>query len=416
MVAFWILATVMTLVALAFVLVPLLRGRAASGPSSVEANLEVLRAQRREIEADVANGTLPAERARRGAGRAGAPRRGRPRAGAGGGRGSARQALGHGARQRAPHPGARVRHVHRHRQSRGHPPARGDRRRRASPWATSRSSPWSRISPARCASAPTTLQGWGLLARSMASLGRFEESAAAYAHLAKIAPGDADVLADYADVLGMAQGRNLMGRPFELARQALAIEPGHPKALAIAGTAALDSGDYAGATGYWQALAAGLPPESADAAQVNSILAEIRERAREAGQRLPQAPAQMAQAPGQPAQAPAQPPVMAANGSVTGSVSLSPAVAGRVSGTETLFIFARAEGGPRVPLAVVRATASELPMTFALDDSQAMAPGMNLSSASEVRIEARVSRSGNASPQPATSSAPARWSGPVRAT
>src|SRR6267378_6216199 len=58
---FWILATLMTAVALAFVLVPLLRARADAGPSTVEANLEVLRGQRREIEADVANGTLPAD-------------------------------------------------------------------------------------------------------------------------------------------------------------------------------------------------------------------------------------------------------------------------------------------------------------------------------------------------------------------
>ena len=61
MVVFWILATLMTAVALAFVLVPLLRSRAEAGPGSVEANLEVLRGQRREIEADVASGTLPAD-------------------------------------------------------------------------------------------------------------------------------------------------------------------------------------------------------------------------------------------------------------------------------------------------------------------------------------------------------------------
>jgi len=61
---------------------------------------------------------------------------------------------------------------------------------------------------------------------------------------------------------------------------------------------------------------------------------------------------------------------------------------------------ARAENGPRVPLAVLRKTARELPLQFALDDSQAMSPGMNLSSAASVRIEARISRTGNAVPQP----------------
>ena len=89
-----------------------------------------------------------------------------------------------------------------------------------------------------------------------------------------------------------------------------------------------------------------------------------------------------------------------AGATVSGAVSLAPALASRVAPTDTLFIFARAEGGPRVPLAVSRGGARELPKAFVLDDSMAMAPGMKLSTASAVRIEARVSKSGNALPQP----------------
>src|SRR5258708_36963685 len=61
MFVFWLLATLMTAVALAFVLVPLLKAPAAVGPSLGEANIAVLRGQRREIEADVASGVLPAD-------------------------------------------------------------------------------------------------------------------------------------------------------------------------------------------------------------------------------------------------------------------------------------------------------------------------------------------------------------------
>jgi cytochrome c-type biogenesis protein CcmH len=57
------------------------------------------------------------------------------------------------------------------------------------------------------------VQGWSLLARSMAALGRYDESAQAYEHLAKIAPRDPQVLADYADSLGMAQGRGFRASP-----------------------------------------------------------------------------------------------------------------------------------------------------------------------------------------------------------
>jgi cytochrome c-type biogenesis protein CcmH len=86
--------------------------------------------------------------------------------------------------------------------------------------------------------------------------------------------------------------------------------------------------------------------------------------------------------------------------SVSGVVSVSPQVAARIAATDTIFVFARAEGGPRAPLAVLRGSARQLPLAFALDDTMAMSPQWNLSRASDVRIEARVSKSGNAAPQP----------------
>jgi cytochrome c-type biogenesis protein CcmH len=235
---------------------------------------------------------------------------------------------------------------------------------------------------------PDDVQGVALLARSMGVLGRFKESAEAYAHLNALVPNDPQVLADYADALGMAQGRTLVGRPYELAKQALAIEPKHKKALALAGTAALDEGDYGNALRHYQTLGAELPKESEDASQVRAIVAEVMMKAAAAGQVL-------GTPPPKPAPAPA-----AQSKSVSGSVSVAPAIAAKIGDADTLFIFARAENGPRMPLAILRGSAKQLPMTFSLDDTHAMAPGMNLSSASAVRIEARISRSGNAMPQP----------------
>ena len=82
-----------------------------------------------------------------------------------------------------------------------------------------------------------------------------------------------------------------------------------------------------------------------------------------------------------------------------GTVSLSPALAGKVAPTDSLFIFARAAAGPRMPLAVVRRQVKDLPFTFTLDDSQAMAPEMNLSKFRDVIVGARISKSGSATPQ-----------------
>jgi cytochrome c-type biogenesis protein CcmH len=386
MVVFWILATLMTIVALAFVLVPLLRPRADAGPSTVEANLEALRGQRREIEADVANGTLPADV-----------------------RDEALAEL-----------------VERAQADLAPPPGRVDTPKK--PWITAavvavalplvafgvylaRGMPAAADSKVasregnaalddkkivamveklaqKVRERPDDLQGWALLARSMAALGRFKESVDAYARLDQLAPNDPTVLADYADALGMAQGGTLTGKPYELAKRALSIDPAHKKALALAGTAALDAGDFDNAVRHWQALGKQLPPDSEDAAQVRAIVGDAMMKAAARGQVLGTPPKAAA------AQAPA--PFVK---SVSGSVSVAPAIAGRVGQGDTLFIFARAENGPRMPLAILRGSAQQLPMTFTLDDTQAMSPNTKLSLAEAVRVEARVSRSGNAMPQ-----------------
>ena len=385
MAVFWILATLMTIVALAIVLVPLLRrAPTGAGPSRTEANLEVLRWQRREIEADIVNGTLPAQE--------------RDEALA--------ELVGRAESDLTPpspvaDPGPRPWIVAAIAAlavpalafgmylAVGNPAATDARTLAATRSAPDEAQIMAMVEnlARKVRERPQDAQGWALLARSMAALGRFRESADAYDHLAKLEPNDAQILADYADALGMAQGRTLLGRPYELTKEALRIDPRHKKALALAGTAAADSGDFAGAIAHWQALAAELPAESADRTQVQSILAELRTRAAAAGKSLSAAPV-ASKAP------------MGAPKGVSGSVSIAPAIAAGVTGVETLFIFARSEGGPRVPLAVVRTTTRQLPLEFALDDSQAMAPGVNLSSAERVRIEARISKSGNATPQP----------------
>jgi cytochrome c-type biogenesis protein CcmH len=384
MILFWILAALMTLAALAFVLVPLVRTRAVAGPSALEANLEVLRGQRREIEADVAVGTLPAdareeamaelvERARDDLSR---PETTPPAA--------ARKpwALVTGVALAIPLVafGTYL--------AIGSPTATDSRvfAREGSQLDDKQIVAMVESLARKVRERPDDAQGWGLLARSMAALGRFKESAQAYEHLAKLMPRDAQVLADYADALGMAQGRTLAGRPYQLVKEALALDPKHRKALALAGTAALDANDFAAAARYWETLAAELPAGSDDAAQVRNLIAEIRMKVAAAGQVLPASPKVSSKAP--------------APLSVSGSVTVAPEVAAKVSVSDTLFVFARAESGSRMPLAVLRGSARQLPMAFALDDTMAMTPATPLSSAAAVRIEARISRSGNATPQP----------------
>jgi cytochrome c-type biogenesis protein CcmH len=287
MAVFWILATLMTAVALAFVLVPLLRTRTSAAPTTDEANLEVLRAQRREIDADVASGVLPSqERAaaleelvRRAdqdlAGRdAATVRAGKPWV----------VAIAAGVLMPLIAFGTYL--------AVGTPRAADPAVMAAMRQPTSDAQIVAMVESlaAKMKDRPEDPQGWSLLARSMAALGRFKESSDAYERLAKLAPGDPQVLADWADSLGMAQGRTLAGKPYELAKQALKIDPNHRKALALAGTAAMDAAEFTAARDYWTRLAAQVPPDSPDYAQVQQVLVEVAARASTGGMPLPGAP------------------------------------------------------------------------------------------------------------------------------
>jgi cytochrome c-type biogenesis protein CcmH len=132
---------------------------------------------------------------------------------------------------------------------------------------------------------PRDGRGWVLFARIEFDLDRFASAAEAYRKAleasVKVAR-DPGVWCEYADALAMAQGGILAGRPRELIERALAIDPGHARALEMAGSAAFEAGDFAGAARHWRLLLARLP----DGTQAQR---EIELAAREAERRVPQA-------------------------------------------------------------------------------------------------------------------------------
>lgn len=229
---------------------------------------------------------------------------------------------------------------------------------------------------------PEDAEGWAMLARSYAVLGRHAEAVPTYRKALALGGDDAGVLTDLADALGVVNGRNLAGEPTRLIERALKLDPDHVKALALAGTAAYDRKDYANAVRHWERIVQVAPAGSSYLEQVRASIAEARE--------LGGLPA--AKAP------PAPPQAAAANASVSGTVTIAPELAARASPQDTVFVYARAADG-RMPLAIVRRTVADLPFEFRLDDSLAMSPAAKLSTQSRVVIAARVSKSGDATPK-----------------
>ncbi len=236
----------------------------------------------------------------------------------------------------------------------------------------------------RLKSSPDDGDGWLMLARSQVVLGKHAEAVESFKRAARLRPDDANLFADYADAKAMADGRSLEGEPTKLVLRALQLDANNPKALALAGTAAFDRRDYAGAVAYWERLVKLEPADAGYAQQVRGGIAEAR---------------QLAGMP--PAAPPATDPTPALLvASVSGTVELAPALKARTSPDDTVFVFARAIDGPRMPLAILRKQVRDLPLRFTLDDEMAMSPDAKLSGASRVVVGARVSKSGDAMPRP----------------
>jgi cytochrome c-type biogenesis protein CcmH len=336
MMLFWILAGALVAAALAFLLPPLLRRRAAAPDARVAANAEIYREQLEELGAELQRGALTKdehERATRELER----------------RIVAEHAAGHAAA--AP-------------QEARHRPLRpaaiavavllplgallgyfllGDPRG-LDPVATRPSDEQQlralvdRLT-AHLKQKPDDPEGWALMGRALISMGHYERGAQSLARAVQLSPENRELLVEFI------------------------------KALAIAGRAEFEQRNYAAAIGYWERILPFAPPESEFARTVAESIAEAKQLAG------------------------------ATAASVRGLVTLDPSLRGKVAPGDTVFVLARPAEGSRMPLAVTRTTVDKLPYAFTLDDGMAMSPASRISGHASVVVLARVSKSGKPAAQ-----------------
>jgi cytochrome c-type biogenesis protein CcmH len=242
---------------------------------------------------------------------------------------------------------------------------------------------------------PDDLRGWILLARSYETLNRYADALGAYRNARRLSGDNPEVLADYADALVMANGGRFNDEAGEVLQTAVEAEPNNVKALWLIGHWKNQQGAYTEAISYWQRAAALLPAGSQDTAIIAQQITQLQQRLGI----TPTAPVAVATPAPAGAPATAGGGTAAAGQAITVTVSLDPALTAQAAPESTVFIFARAVQGPRMPLAIIRRQVKDLPVTVTLDDSLAMSPAMTLSKFDQVTIGARVSASGNAMPQ-----------------
>lgn len=213
---------------------------------------------------------------------------------------------------------------------------------------------------------------WIALARLERTAREYGAAQAAYEKAIALHAMQADDWADYADVLASGAGR-LDGAPAKAIANALALEPKHAKALWLKASLALEERRYADALQDWRTLRAVVPDDSSDARIIDANIEEARSLA------------------GGPS---------ALTVALHGTVDVDPSLKGRITPGMTLLVFARAAEGGGPPLAVLRTQPTQWPVQFQLDDSLAMLPARRLSGFDRVIVEARLSKSGQALPQP----------------
>jgi cytochrome c-type biogenesis protein CcmH len=230
----------------------------------------------------------------------------------------------------------------------------------------------------KTAEKPDDPDAWYLLGRLYAATSQFKKSVTAYEKLVKVSDRQATALVVLADSIAMTQDGDLNGRPLALINEALEKEPAHTTAVWMAGQAAADKKEYARAVEFWQSAASGLQNNKEMLNEIRTMIDEALVLAGQTGQDVTGLSV----------------PKAYSGTSISIDVTVDPALLSQLKEEDILFIFARQVSGPPMPLAAIKRSARELPVTLVLDDSALLRPGSSLSQYEQIKLGARVSHNG----------------------
>jgi len=218
---------------------------------------------------------------------------------------------------------------------------------------------------------PDDAEAWYMLGRVQMGKQQFDSAVNAFRRSDALMADEPGILFALADALAMQNNGSLLGEPEALVQRGLQLAPRFPNGLWLAGMAAEQRQDFSSAHHYWSLLLPMITDDAAGANEVRGLLASLEQR---------------------------DPSLVKAAGGkrqVTLRIDISEELRSQASAENAVFVYARAMQGPPMPLAVKRLQLKDLPLTLSLGDDDAMMPSMKLSSFDQVVVGARVSFSGN---------------------
>ncbi len=225
------------------------------------------------------------------------------------------------------------------------------------------------------AAQPDSAEGLYFLGRTYMAQDRPADAAKMFERAANLAGRQPELLGQWAQAQYFADGKKWSEQIQKLTDEALKADPKEVTSLGLLGIAAFEGERYQEAIDYWNRLLAQLPPDDNSRVALQGGIERAAERLKASGGKVAEAPAPKAAL-------------------LTVSVDLASELKGKVQPGDSVFIFARATSGPPAPLAAKRLTVADLPVTVELGDADAMMPQLKLSNFPEVQLVARISRSG----------------------
>lgn len=226
------------------------------------------------------------------------------------------------------------------------------------------------------AAQPDSAEGLYFLGRTYMAQERPADAAKMFERAANLAGRQPELLGQWAQAQYFADGKKWSAKIQALTDEALKADPKEVTSLGLLGIAAFEGERYQEAIDYWNRLLAQLPPDDNSRAALQGGIKRAAERLEASGGKVAQAP------------------VAAKAALLKVSVDLSSELRSKVQPGDSVFIFARATSGPPAPLAAKRLTVADLPVTVELGDADAMMPQLKLSNFAEVQLVARISRAG----------------------